>query len=121
MTRKLLIAVFLSLFSQTAWADNKIIYACEVIDTVGLGDDYTKLDPNSAKSFYFLIEDGYLKFSEKYFGGDVAKILFLGRANKELFTAANDWGSFSFKDGDFFFAESTYFGSWAGQAKCEKL
>ena len=121
MTRTLLTAIFLTLLSQTALGDDKRIYACEVIEHVGLGDDIKKLDPNDNNSFYFSIGDGYLKFSEYYFGGESAKITFLGKANKELFSAANDWGSYSFKDGNFFFAESTYFSSWAGRAKCEKL
>ena len=121
MTRILPTAIFLTLFSQTALGDDKRIYAFEVIEYVGVGDDIEKLDPNSNNSFYFSIGDGYLKCSEYYFGGESAEITFLGKANKELFSAAIHWGSYSFKDGNFFFANSTYFSSWAGRAKCEKL
>jgi hypothetical protein len=122
MTRALLTALFLTLFSQTAWGDEaKIIYGCEIIETVKLSDDVPPPEPDRNDRFYFSIGDGYLKFSEKYFGGASAKLIFVGKGNKELFRASNRWGSYSFKEGDFFFAESTFFSSWAGRAKCEKL
>ena len=122
MTRTLLAAIFLTLFSQTAWADEaKIIYGCEIIETVELGDAAKAPKTDQKDRFYFSIGDGHLKFSESYFGGESAEITFAGKANKELFSAANRWGSYNFKDGNFFFAESTSFSSWAGRAKCEKL